>query len=357
MASHRISIAAVALIMILAGEGCKKEPPVVPPDLPPMVDTTNHDFVWTIDTLGDANSQLNDVAIINDTCVWAVGAMHLLDSNRNYIYPIYNAAYWNAKHWNLKRITTSYNGDQITAPLEGVFAFSPTDIWVSAGIPIHGDGNSWTQYHLFDMGVLSQIDGSVNKIWGTSSTNLYTFGDKGTIVYYNGANWQKVESGTTSWIQDVWGAYDPMNGDLQIFAVVSNKYTSGERKICRIRSNTVLDTLSWSPQRRIHSVWFSKTASIYACGAGIFVRQNDTWKEMTDVPLTFTNRIRGNAENDIVVAGDFGILAHYNGKSWKVYPEVALPNGNYESVAIRKDYIVAVGWSGDRAIVTVGRRR
>ncbi len=37
----------------------------------------------------------------------------------------------------------------------------------------------------------------------------------------------------------------------------------------------------------------------------------------------YTERIRGAEVNDIFVVGDFGIVAHYNGISWKLFPQVA----------------------------------
>ncbi len=44
------------------------------------MDTTSHEFTWEIDTLGDGNrSVLNDVAIINDTPVYAVEQVYVRD--------------------------------------------------------------------------------------------------------------------------------------------------------------------------------------------------------------------------------------------------------------------------------------
>jgi len=46
---------------------------------------------------------------------------------------------------------------------------------------------------------------SINKLWGTSSYNLYGVGDKGMIAHYNGSSWQKMESGTTVDLNDIFG--------------------------------------------------------------------------------------------------------------------------------------------------------
>lgn len=79
------------------------------------------------------------------------------------------------------------------------------------------------------------------------------------------------------------------------------------------------------------------------------------WVEMP-IPLVSTNRIRGNAINDIWVVGDFGFVAHFNGLSWRTYPEAALNQGNYESVDVLDNIMIAVGWEGSRAVVLTGRR-
>jgi hypothetical protein len=69
------------------------------------MDTTSHAFRWTSYVLGDGNSSLlNDVAIVNDTCVWAVGAIYIKDSTGQINPNAYNAAYWNGVKWELKRI-------------------------------------------------------------------------------------------------------------------------------------------------------------------------------------------------------------------------------------------------------------
>jgi hypothetical protein len=79
------------------------------------------------------------------------------------------------------------------------------------------------------------------------------------------------------------------------------------------------------------------------------------WVEQP-VPLYYTNRIRGNGENDIFAVGDFGITAHFNGVTWKYVPEARL-NGIYESMSFRGNFVVAVGWGGNRAFVLRGMRQ
>lgn len=87
------------------------------------------------------------------------------------------------------------------------------------------------------------------------------------------------------------------------------------------------------------------------------VNNGKGWEQAIGIPAIYTNCIRGNAENDIVVAGDFGLLAHFNGATWHLYPEAGFPGGVYESVSIRGNMVVAVGWMGSRVIIARGVRR
>lgn len=199
------------------------------------MDTTSHNFTFSIDTLGDvASSILYDVAIINDTLVYAVGEIYLKDSTGQIDPLLYNMAKWNGKKWEITRLKVNYKGNLITPSLNAIFAFSSTDIWLSAGVPIHGDGNTWTQYHLFDMGVLTQNDGSIVKMWGKNSGDMYFVGNKGTIVRYTNNSWQKVESGTNLPINDIWGSYKKQTGEYEILCIASDLFTNKGKQLFRI---------------------------------------------------------------------------------------------------------------------------
>jgi len=43
-------------------------------------------------------------------------------------------------------------------------------------------------------------------VWGFSDTNMLAAGDYGTILHYDGASWEPVDSGVTSRIFGVWGS-------------------------------------------------------------------------------------------------------------------------------------------------------
>ena len=339
-----------AIILLIVSFNCKS--PTAPKSNNPP-DTTSNNFTFQTFTFGNTSagsSYLNDVAIINDTDIWAVGAVYLTDSTGKPDPFPYNAVHWDGKSWNLIKIAVQTSYGKVIAPFYGIYAFSANDIWISSGVPIHGDGQTWTQYNLFDMGVLSQNDGYLTKIFGTSSTDLYFVGTKGTIAFYNGI-WQKIESGTTTKIGDIWGA----NGT--ILCAVSNKATPGDLKILKVSSTNTVDSISWNTGREVQSIWFSDTSKVFACGDGVFIRgANRAWTEQKSLPSYYSNRIRGIANNDVIVCGDYGLLAHYNGVSWVSYN---LPNALslvLSSLDFKRNTVVVTGYDGSNAYIIMGKR-
>lgn len=308
---------------------------------------TSHEFTWQTFVLGDRTSNIFDVAIINENNIWAVGEIYTkdtytYDSLGNWIDP-YNAVHWDGQNWELKRIYYNYNISKIWGPIRTIFAFNENDIWF--GTNLH-----WNGYVYEQPNVSALIGWSANKMWGTSSNSLYAVGNNGNIARYQNGQWQKIESGTNADIQDIWGIEE--GGKQTILCAVSNVLTSGENKILRINEGKI-DQINWVSGRRAHSIWFNDQNNIFVSGGGVFIRKQIKWEEQTSLPLTYTRRIRGNGKNDVFVAGDFGLVGHYNGKNWKIYPEVA--QGLYYSMDYKKEIMVAAGGS-DKAIILIMKK-
>ena len=100
---HILLFSVIALFCFL-GVDCKDKPPIVPPDDKP--DTTSHNFTFTTYTFGGTggSSYFKDVAIINDSDIWAVGAIYTSPETT------YNAAHWDGNKWRLIQIPTEIFG-------------------------------------------------------------------------------------------------------------------------------------------------------------------------------------------------------------------------------------------------------
>jgi len=301
------------------------------------MDTTSHNFIWTKYTFGGNNgsSSFSDIAIINDTLAYAVGTIYSVDSAGQADPILYNAAMWNGTTWKLKRITTTYNGNEIIPQLDGIFAFSATDIWlVGSSLPIHGDGKNWT---IYDVLKLTQSTVSLLKAWGPNLNSMYFVGLQGSFVHYDGTSWTKIESGTTIDLTDVWGSSD---GSIVWMSGYSAKR---DASILLQYNGTQVQTLWTSSDgasvapygNLIGSVW-SQTNRFVICSNGVFKGS----EQLTSSFHTMTYRIRGNTDNDVIATGD-DFIWHYNGASGKKLLEAS--SQPLYSVAIKNNTIMAVG--------------
>ncbi len=327
------------------------------------LDTSSHNFSWQSWTFGEnSSSTLYYCAIISEDNIWCVGEIYMNDSLGQPDPLPYNLIKWNGQEWELKRISVTYNGNLITSLLFGIYAFGLNDIWLSSGIPIYGDGAKWTQYHLFDMGILNNEDGYLTKIWGSSESNLYYVGTHGTIAHYQSGSWTKMESGTDFNINDIWGDYNEKLNQYEILAVGGNILQNRERTILKISNNNQVQqiTTEGTASYPLSSVWFKSKLKYYVGGDGIFTTTSldKAWQEL-NLPKYFVYTIRGTELNDIVVCGGAGYLGHFNGYTWKNYLGNGLEeiSGNYISTAIKGNTIVAVGYlANGKAIAVIGKR-
>jgi hypothetical protein len=163
-----------------------------------------------------------------------VGELHTpetdqFDSLGNWISP-YNAVHWNGQEWELKRIL--YQGGFWT--IESIYAFGSNDIWFAAFV-------RWNGLDFIDLPIPGILIGhSIDKIWGISSNDLYVVGSGGLIAHYDGSSWQKLNSGTTLPIQDIWGAKNIKTGKYEIIAIASEKFQNNGKRVLKIENDQVV---------------------------------------------------------------------------------------------------------------------
>jgi len=324
-----------------------------PPLTITTLDTTSDNFQWEINTFGGGagSSFLQDVAIINENDIWAVGEIHTAqtdtyDSLGNW-QPPFNAVHWNGVKWELKRIPAVTSFGSITkGKINAVFAFNSNNVWFfsDAGSFAHWNGKNW------ESEFVSQRFGGINKIWGSSPTDIFFVGTNGNITHYDGQGWQKIESGTDMPIMDIWGSPVDNSGNFYVLAMASLFLQAPAPKLLQIAGNQVIPR--YLPvTNSLLSVWFHSPRKVFVCGGGLHYGVNNLWKRVHELPDIFLKRVRGNGLNDIWVVGDFGIAAHFNGLHWKTHPELSLGNGNDDCMAVKGKLTVAVGWQRGNAVI------
>jgi hypothetical protein len=324
----------------------------------PGPDTTSHNFVWTIDTIGTFGSTLYDVFAIAEDDVWAVGEIHTaetdtFDSLGNWVQP-YNAIHWDGNSWDTNRITVrlDYGSGNVRYTdsdiLKTVFGLNKSDFWFvsSAGGVTRFNDNQWTYLEIpYGSGL-----GGANEIWGNVSNNMYFVSSNGLITYYNGLIWQKMESGTDLRLTDIWGL-----SENDIYAVGADMSS---------RDNVVLhyDGTSWkklpTDLNRKVGVWGTAPDNLYFVGDGIFRLEGDSLRKLeplVNVPKYFMEKVRGTAANNMFIVGHFGFVVHYNGSTWKYYPEL-YRYAIASSVTVKGNSVFVVGIDGSQAFIYRGRR-
>jgi len=290
-------------------------------------DTTSHNFIWEIDTLGSSGSYLNDVAIINENDIWVVGNIET-DSMQ------YNAAHWDGSEWELIDIYSN------TLDLYSIQYFNENDIWVTdICSPIHWDGNEWTLYHLQNMG-LDACAG--NAIWGTSSNDMYFVGDNGSIVHYDGSEFVGIESEYEVRLLEIHGTPD---GEY-VFITGRDFFSPAYTVAYQINDGSV-ETLYYAestyPDNDVDLGIFS---SVYVLGdTAYFVTIQGLWKYNYLTSQSSINRVFNNYAyhslvvqdlNDIFMLGGGGKYVHYNGYSWDFNND--LYDGNLNTLFTRGDF-------------------
>ncbi|PJA97963.1 MAG: hypothetical protein CO128_09805 [Ignavibacteriales bacterium CG_4_9_14_3_um_filter_30_11] len=308
--------------------------------------------MFTFGDAGAGSSTLYDVAMINENNIWAVGAIYLKDSTGQPDPNAYNAVHWNGSKWELKRIKTNACGGVVYPPIKTIFAFSSNDILFAHidGSISHYNGIEFTN----DCSLITQLNGSANKMWGRSKNDFYVVSGNGFVALYQNGQWQKIESGTNWDIYDVFGYTNSDNSQQEILCASTDQNNYSNSTILKISDKTKVDRIDLNTNRLTGSVWTDRGFPIYVCGDGIFTNKSGEWDEIK-LPVNYaTSKIRGNGLNDIFLCGVLGLIAHYNGGDWKVYNDVY--NAVYTSVNFKGDVAAFVGWRNGKGVITVGRR-
>ena len=176
-------------------------------------------------------------------------------------------------------------------------------------------------------------------------------GRGGSIAYYHGQNWVKIESGTTENIQDIWGADDTKTGKDFILCTASQIGRQSDNLVLKINDDNTVSNFNWPyKDQRVYSAWFRNERKIFLCGDGMVTLTGlKKWNSYDNLSNYFMFKVRGNDLNDVYTVGGYGYLAHFNGISWYELPSTF--NGNYVSVDVKDNMAVAVGYTNRTARV------
>lgn len=359
--TRHLLIAVVLTISMFVDNSCKDDDSIV---IPPAIsaDTTNHNFTWTVYRLG-GNFHYNvfyDVAIVNDSLIYAVGELYLLDSLGREDPQPYNLATWNGRDWNISRVSYMYQGTRFTPPIYCLFALDKKNIWFAGGIMIFWDGERFAQID----DIIPVVYGiQQNRIWTNARNNIYVVGWHGTIVHYNGTTWSKMESGTTVNLEDVWGT--PDGKTVWASGFESDFSRSVLLKYDGVKWRTVWERGAVYPSMPFYGlitgIWASNSYFYATSDAGIYrldlSTDTSTTKKQPIEPIRGSHAIRGTPSGSSIAAVyEDGIIWHYDGQDWREVHTLTLDH-KLRSLAVSTHLIVAVGIdnSTGKALIYMGR--
>jgi len=314
------------------------------------LDTASHEIFWNVDTIGNYGSYFSDVSIIEENNFWVVGKIYT-DSGS------FNAMHFNENQTKMVKVT--YGQD-----LYGVRAFGDDDVWVTSGIPHHWNGEEWVTYHLWDMGVLSDEDGILKRIWGESSQSLFFIGNSGTIVYFDGSSFVKMDSFTTADLVNISGAIDQTTGIQKVWVcgIFTLLFFNGDSwSIVWDEENPLFEDNFNNPNSVyvvdessvIVSVWGGDNSGLYKLDQN---DQRDNWELLFNHDI-FATGIAGSGINELLISGTLHKIIHYNGNSPYRYTEfektgflsgIAFKNGRYIIVGSFDPENKGIIYTGDK---------
>ena len=226
------------------------------------------------------------------------------------------------------------------------------------------------------MGVLTQQDGYLTKIWGLHSNNLYSVGTKGTIANYDGTTWKKLESGTNENLYSISG-----NENSTIYcaggkvAQLTGVLVKGNNQGVKIEKegislNSEADLFNPYFAGTVTSVWVSQQNGVYFGGHFLYRFKHEKWELVRGLEGNyfkgnssaqhwgFILDIEGTNENDIFMVGERNTLRHFNGSTWKQLgiPYSASSDIAWRNVSIKDNIVVTVGSKANKASIMVLKR-
>jgi hypothetical protein len=319
------------------------------------MDTTTQNFTFETVEFGDgfSSSYFNDVWIFDENNIWAVGFVSsgVTAGQKNIVQ-------WDGNVWKGRGRLFNSSG------IDGIWAVDSSTIYFATGIVLkYSNGTfDWESFNHIPL----PNGQAVEKLWGSSESNIWGVGPWGTIVHYDGNGWAKIEFDRQWYFYNITGnkktgiayAVARATGDVFIIAELKNNMA----KILYTSGNTLPILNSYTIDYHKQKLYLAGGDYI---GAKIWeydLLTNEA-KILKDLFDTARNmlipQISVNNTNDIYFLGrdwESGKMIHYNGLRFTVFKDGLQESSNYGDIHSIENLTVAAGFANNKAYITKIRR-
>lgn len=323
------------------------------------LDTTSQNFSFEVLEFGDGfeSSYFNDVWVFSENNIWAVGYISPSDTVVNgtpIINP--NIIRWNGVKWELELFDGTSSG------IDGIWAVNPSLIYFAFGNILKYQNGVYG--HIVVPGNW-ETGQRIEKLWGSSESNIYGVGPWGTIVWYNGVQWTKIEFDTQWYFYEITGNKETGVG-YAVAISPSNQYDALVVKLENLTTSIIYQK-SLSEIKILSRTITGYNNDLYIAGSDVqntkICRLSETGEvEILNQISPFIGIKQSIAlnKNDLFFAGDEGFearLIHYNGVRYSIFNIPQVEPNIYGGIHAIKDLAVSVGFTNNKAYIIKIRRQ
>ncbi len=319
-----------------------------PPPIKNGPDTTSQNFKFETHEFGDgfSSSYFNDVWIFNENNIWAVGYIDT-DSIANA-----NIMRWNGNEWFIEKYSGTSSG------IEGIWALDSTHIYFADGLIVEYKDRKYTDIDFTHLPW--ERNQRVERLWGSSESNIWGVGPWGTIVHYDGKEWKKIDFDREWRFDDITGnsktgiAY--ASATNQQFITIIVELTSSS-------ANIIYNSDSASVHLTAFTLKYIDNNKIYLSDSKIWEFDIKTKKQkvLYNLPSGYGISLTAvYSPNDIYFFGDQfqqgEKMVHYNGVRFKEFNLSPSNSTIFGGAYAIKNLSVMVGFADNKAyLVTIKR--
>lgn len=213
------------------------------------------------------------------------------------------------------------------------------------------DGGAATSWEI----VHEDLPGALLSVWGTAADDIWAVGsDRGegpTVLHYDGAEWQSLDTGT---VGDLWWVFGPDGGPVYMGGVGGT--------IVSYRDGTFTAMETPASDVTVFGIWGCSPEDMWAVGGGAngssggFAWRLDggTWVDAEGFPTEIAVadavwKTFGRDCDDVWMVGTAGLALHWDGAAFGEVERVA--GGSLFTVHASADRFVAVGGFGQGIVI------